>query len=87
MKKTINKILITTILFLLYLDSIVQDDLSVLNPIGRFFIKPAWFIRGIVIYLSSPILFMWFLIINTEIYKHIEIEFKIFSEVILTDIK
>lgn len=87
MRKLINKIMVTFILFLLYLDDIVQDDLSILKPIGKFFIKPAWFIRGVVIYLLSPLFFIWYLISNTTTYKHLRQEYKLFSELMMKESK
>lgn len=84
MKKAINKLLGTLILFLIYLDNIVQDDLSILKPIGKFFIKPAWFIRAVFIYLLSPLFFIWFLIINTEFYVTLKKEYDDFNKLMAT---
>lgn len=87
MRKLINNILITFILFLLYLDEIIQDDLSILKPIGKFFIKPAWFVRAVVIVLLSPMIFIWYLIVNSDLYIYLVQEFDDFNKLMATEDK
>lgn len=83
MKDLYNNIVGFLLRFLIYLEELSYDDLSVLKPIGRFFIKPAWFVRKLYIYLISPIILIWFIIENSKIYSQLKMIFDVYMELYL----
>ena len=40
----------------------IQEDWSIITKTGKFFLKPAWFVRSILVWIFSPILFLFTLI-------------------------
>lgn len=71
----------TILYFLIHLHiNYIQEEWEILNPIGRFIIKPFWFIRCVFIYILSPIIFIGYLFNNSKIVKQINNEFNIFNK-------
>jgi len=55
-----------------YLTYIKEDDLEILNKLGKFFIYPAWFIRSILVWVMSPLFLPEYFIKQTATYKRIK---------------
>lgn len=50
----------------------IQEDWDILTPLGKFFIKPAWFINSLFIYLISPIFIPQYMFVNSNFYKRLQ---------------
>ena len=55
-----------------YTRYIVDEDLNMLNMLGKIAIYPAWFVRSIIIWLVSPIFIPEYFYMQSYIYKEMQ---------------
>jgi len=61
--------------FLLYFYSThIVEDWSQFKPIGKIIIYPFWVIRSVILWIFSPLFIIEYLIVNSNIYKELQIE-------------
>lgn len=65
--------LITNFCLYFYL-KYIKEDFSILNKLGKFIIYPLWFINSSILWIISPLFIIEYLIINSKIYKKINLE-------------
>jgi len=71
--KNMKKIKLFIIRFVLYVYvNYIKEDFTILTPLGKVFLYPAWFVRSFFVWLVCPILIPGYFIEKSNIYKQVK---------------
>ena len=66
------KLAVLLFVLFVYENYIKEDDIELLNPVGKFFIYPAWFVHSVMVWLVSPFLVPVYIVKTSKAYQEME---------------